>query len=82
VPGLLALADRWDGLVAELPATPPAGAAKLIERATLIHERTRIELIRLRDGVQAELATTLRARRTADGYAGALQARRRIDQSA
>jgi hypothetical protein len=82
VQGLLALSERWDELVAAMPPAPPAGARGLIERATLIHERTRIELIRLRDGLQAEFATTLRARRTAEGYAGALPARPRIDQSA
>jgi len=82
VEGLLALSERWDELVAGMPSAPPSGARGLIERATLIHERTRIELIRLREGLQAEFATTLRARRTAEGYAGALPARPRIDQSA
>jgi hypothetical protein len=82
VPGMLALAEGWDELVARLPSSPPPGARELLERATLIHERTRIELIRLREGLQAEFATTLRARRTADGYAGALPARPRVDQNA
>ncbi len=82
VPALLALTESWDALVARLTQPPPTSARTLIERATLIHERTRIELIRLREGLQAELATTLRARRTAEGYSGALPARPRIDRSA
>ncbi len=77
--GLLALGERWQELIAGLPPRPPAAAAPLLERARLLHERTHIELLRMRDLVLAELATTRRARRTADGYAGQLRPRPRVD---
>jgi hypothetical protein len=79
---LVALGARWEQLVADLPARPPAAAAPLLERAQLLHERTRIELLRLRDALLADLHTAARARRTADGYAGQLHARPRVDRSA
>ncbi len=82
VEGLLALGARWDELVARVPSPPPSSAASLLERATLIHERTRIELIRLRESLIADLATSRRARRTAEGYAGQLASRPRLDRSA
>jgi hypothetical protein len=67
---LIELNARWDELIAGLPARPPAAAAALIERAQLMHERTRIELIRLREAMHVEIATTGRTRRAADGYGG------------
>ncbi len=79
---LAGLGARWQELVAELPAQPPAAAGELLERARLMHERTRVELIRLREALLAELATTKRARQTADGYAGQLRPRPRLDRSA
>ncbi|MGO9762985.1 MAG: hypothetical protein ACLP1Q_17170 [Solirubrobacteraceae bacterium] len=79
---LAALGARWDELIAGLPAQPPAAAAELIVRARLIHERTRIELSRLRENLLTELATATRTRRTADGYAGQLRRRPRLDRSA
>jgi hypothetical protein len=79
---LSALAGRWEELVAELPRRPPAAARGLLERAGLIHARTRVELERLREAVLVELATTARARKTADGYAGLVRARPRVDLSA
>jgi hypothetical protein len=82
IDGLSALGARWDELVAGLPPRPPAAAAPVIERATLIHERTRIELIRLREALLSELATSTRAQRAAEGYAGRLPARPRLDRSA
>ena len=82
IEALAAMAGRWQGLLAELPATPPAAAAGLLERAKLVHERTRIELIRLRDGVVADLSTTKQARRAANGYAGQLRRRPRVDRRA
>lgn len=80
--GLTALGARWDELIAGLPALPPPAAAELLERARLIHERTRIELVRLREVLLSELSTTTRARRASDGYAGQLQRRPRLDRSA
>jgi len=79
---LAKLAPRWDELIAGVPAQPPAGAAELLVRARLIHERTHIELIRLREGLLSDLATTTRARRAADGYAGHVRHRSRLDRRA
>jgi hypothetical protein len=76
------LGARWEELIAGLPAQPPAAAAELIHRARLIHERTRIELIRLRETLLSSLASTTHARRAADGYAGQLRRRPRLDRSA
>jgi len=82
IESLAAMGARWDELIAELPAQPPTAAAAMLERAQLIHERTRIELGRLREALLDELATTRRARRTANGYAGQLARRPRLDRSA
>ena len=82
VEGMSALGARWDDLVAGLPARPPAEAAWLIERALLVHERTRIELIRLREALLRELETSTRAQRAAEGYAGAVPSRPRLERSA
>lgn len=82
IEALTAMAGRWESLIGELPATPPAPAAGLLERAKLVHDRTRVELIRLREGVVAELAATKQARRAADGYAGQLRRRPRVDRRA
>ncbi|HTU80448.1 MAG TPA: hypothetical protein VMF09_16995 [Solirubrobacteraceae bacterium] len=79
---LSALGARWEELIAELPASPPPAAAPLLETAKLIHERTRVELLRLRDALLAELANARRARRAADGYAGHTRHRPRMDRSA
>jgi hypothetical protein len=48
----------------------------------MIHERTRIELLRVRETLLADVATTARGRRAADGYAGQLRRRPRLDRSA
>jgi hypothetical protein len=82
VEGLAALAGHWDELVAGLPATPPGNAGQLLERAQLLHERTRVELIRLRDTLLADFATARRAQRTAAGYGEAHAAGRRLNRSA
>ncbi len=79
---LAALGARWEELIAGLPAQPPAAAAQLLHRARLIHERTSVELIRLRETLLSDLAGTTRARRAADGYAGQLHRRPRLDRSA
>jgi len=79
---LIELGSRWDGLIAGLPATPPASAAALLERAKLIHERTHIELIRLRQSLIADVALASKARRAASGYAGTLPTGPRIVRSA
>ena len=79
---LTALQTRWEERVGELPADPPATVAPLLERAQLIHQRTRIELLRLREVLLEEIAKTLQARRAADGYAGQLRRGARLDRSA
>jgi hypothetical protein len=68
---LAGLAARWEDLIAGLPERPPAEAVPVLERARLIHDRTRIELLRVRDGLLGDLAGAARAKRTANGYAGA-----------
>ncbi len=65
------LASRWEELIAELPARPPASAAPVLARARLVHERTRTELLRVRDRLLGELTAAAQAKRTAEGYAGA-----------
>lgn len=79
---LVALGARWQELAASLPERPPAAAAELLERAQLIHQRTHIELVRMRDALLAQASTAARARRTADGYAGQVRARPRVDRTA
>jgi hypothetical protein len=82
VAGLTALGGRWEALARELPPQPPTAAGSLLAQATLMHERSRIELLRLREELLADLARTKHARRTAAGYAGQLQRRPRLDRSA
>lgn len=82
VAGLSPLGERWRELERALPEHAPAGAAELLARAALMHERSRIELLRLREAVLSELQTTVRARRAAGGYAGQLRRRPRVDRSA
>jgi hypothetical protein len=79
---LAALGARWEELIAGLPAQPPVAAAALLQRARMIHERTRIELLRVRETLLSDVATTARGRRAADGYAGQLRRRPRLDRSA
>lgn len=77
-----ALGERWEQLTRDLPTRPPAAAAPLLRTARLIHERTRIELIRLRESLLAEIGTSARARRAANGYAGQLPPRVTVDHRA
>lgn len=79
---LVALGGRWDELTRDLPPSPPVAAVPLLRQARLIHERTRIELIRLRESLLAEIGTSVRARRTAKGYSDQLSRRPRLDRSA
>ena len=82
IEGLQALDGRWEQLVEQLPAAPPQGAEAVLERARLIHERTRIELIRLREALLAEFAAAGAAKRAADGYGGPRTSSPRVDRSA
>jgi len=76
------LSGRWEELTENLPSQPPLAAAALLQRARMIHERTRIELERLRGVVLEEMGDIKRARRAAGGYAGQLTRRPRLDRSA
>jgi hypothetical protein len=81
---LISLGEHWDELIAGLGETPPPEAASLLMRAKLIHERTGIELIRLRDGMIADFTATTQAKRAAAGYGGQLarRPRSRLSRSA
>jgi hypothetical protein len=79
---LTELGESWEELVAGLPATPPVEAASLLMCAKLIHERTHIELIRLREKLLGEVSQTTQAQRAADGYAPKLGARPRLSRRA
>jgi hypothetical protein len=79
---LLELAARWQQLTQNLPARPPARAGKLLAQARLIHERTHIELIRLRESLLVEISSTTHLKRVADGYGGQLPRRARLDRTA
>ena len=80
--GLAALGERWDELIAGLPALAPPAAAGLLERAFLLSERARIDLMRIRDGVLVEHAAAMHARRAADGYGRELHSAPQLDRSA
>jgi hypothetical protein len=82
IDALAAIGSRWEQLLAELPLTPPRSAGPLLERAALMHERTRIELIRLRESVLAEHTAATQARRAAAGYSGEQARTQRLDRSA
>lgn len=78
-----ALGEEWRALVAQLPAQPPLEARPLLERAALAHERTHVELLRLREAMLCDLRATARASRAAHGYARASRRHgRRIDRNA
>jgi hypothetical protein len=79
---LIALGERWEELTGDLPPRPPVGAAQLLRAARMIHERTRVELIRLREALLVDISTSTRAKRTAEGYASQLAHRPRLDHSA
>jgi hypothetical protein len=85
VQALDALGARWDQLIAGvegLAAPPSAQAGAVLARARLVHERTGIELLRLRESLVQGLDTTTRARRTAERYGGELPSSGRLDRSA
>lgn len=82
VQGLVALAPRWDELVAGLPDVPPREAAEVLARAQLIHERTHIDLLRMRRLLLDEISQAGRARQAAAGYAAGAPAARGLERSA
>jgi hypothetical protein len=82
VDALDGMGTRWQELVRALPSRPPAEAGPILARARLVHERTRVELLRIRERLLADAHVAGRARRTAEGYGGELQAPARVDRSA
>ena len=82
IEGLQELGPRWEELIAGIGEPAPPGAVALLERARLVGERARIELIRLREGLLVEHAAALHARRAADGYGRELQAKPQLERSA
>lgn len=79
---LLQLAPRWEQLTRGLPPRPPTAAAPLLRSARLLHERTRGELLRLREALLADVSASARARRAADGYGAQRLRGPRLDHSA
>lgn len=76
------LGVRWAELTQGLPARPPTRALPILERAKLIHERTRIELYRVRDRLVVDMSTNMHAKRAAEGYGGRAARRPSLDRSA
>src|SRR5262249_32981447 len=56
-------------LVKTLPHTPPSCARESLERASVLQQRLKIEVLRGRGAVLAALADVERAKRAARGYA-------------
>jgi len=81
IDSLQELAERWPALTAGLPDRPPQAAGPLLQRAALIHERTRIELVRLREALLGNLATSAQAKRAASGYGRGLRRGPQLDRN-
>jgi hypothetical protein len=73
---------RWQELIDACPSSPPAEAAGLLELATLMHERVRVELLRLRESLLVDLGTVRQARAAAAGYARQAGPVLRVERSA
>jgi hypothetical protein len=82
IDGLESLGAEWETLTAGLPDQPPPSARPLLERAMLMHERTRVELLRIRDALVSDLSSTGHLARAAHGYSPALDRRPRLDRNA
>jgi hypothetical protein len=82
VEALAELSAGWDELTTGLLQPAPRAAAPLLERAQLISQRARIDLIRIRDGLLVEHAGALRAKRAATGYGRELRRPPQLDRSA
>jgi hypothetical protein len=82
IDGLAALGESWQQLVSGLPESAPAAARSLIERARLISERARIDLIRVREGLLLDSAASLHAKRAADGYGRELRPAPQLSRNA
>jgi len=82
IDGLEALGESWEQLLEPLPQTAPGAARALLERARLISERARIELIRMREAILLDSAASLHAKRAADGYGRELRPEPQLSRSA
>jgi len=83
IDGLEALGESWEQLVADLPpGDPPPGARSLLERARLLSERARIDLIRIREGILLDSAASVHAKRAADGYGRELRPEPQLSRNA
>ncbi len=65
---LVAAGAEREAFIRTLPATPPASARDLVERASLIQKRLTIELLRGRDELLAASGQVERGLQTARGY--------------
>ena len=79
---LVAANAERQALISTLPATPPAAARDLLERASLIQKRLNIELLRGRDQLVAATGVVERGRRTARGYTPPIDRVPRVVESA
>ena len=79
---LVAANSEREAFVRTLPPTPPPQARDLLERASLIQQRLKIELLRGRDELMHKTAQVERGRQTARGYTPARPRVPRIAESA
>lgn len=79
---LVAADAERQALISTLPATPPASARDLLERASLIQKRLTIELLRGRDELLVAAGQVERGRQTARGYTPPIARVPRIAESA
>ena len=82
IDGLEALGESWEQLLAGLPQNAPPAARPLLERARLISERARIDLIRVREGILLDSAASIHAKRAADGYGRELRPEPQLSRNA
>jgi hypothetical protein len=77
-----ALKAEREGLIAALPATPPASARPALQRAALMNKRLEIEILRLREALVLESANVERVDRTARGYSPPREHRSHVEATA
>jgi hypothetical protein len=81
-PDLVTAHAEREAFVATLPATPPACARDLLERAALIQRRLTMELMRGRDELVYQTGLVERGRQTARGYTPPIQRAIRFAENA
>jgi hypothetical protein len=80
--GLAELKHQRGALERTLPATPPPSARDALQRCHALHQRVRVELLRVREAILIELGQVRHGQRAAAGYAPARNRVLRIDASA